>query len=472
MRRPLAVLALSLCAACGTLPTELNLAPFYRHRLADDRSLLELDVAWPLIHYERTPSGGDDLRIRPLWRRVIEGDRTEHQFLWPFGRVVKDSEEIDARLFPLWTWRWRLNGDDLRENEWEAPYPVPIWPFLAGGSEPDADGRPRRYFGFHPIYADLPGYATYDRFRSILFPLYAGTVKGDVTSHNFLFWLIGFGGRAAAPFERWHRALPLYAAYDHPGKRNAYALLWPLLTWGQEKLDTDDPVRRFMLWPLFGYQRSKTGATRGWSVLWPFFQELTAGERYYRLDFLWPLFRYLRNDKEDRPFTQWWLWPFVARTDGRYQQAWSFAWPLIWWRKFQDPDGDMTQLWLLPLWWSIEQQRKDGRSASFWKLWPVMHHARKADGTGDWSVPSPWPWREGNAYGVQESYGFLWTLAQGRRYAPDDRGMSLTGNLFTKRRTGGTLRWSVPFLCSYEGTAQGGTLRLLQCIPIGIGGSQ
>ena len=131
MKAPLPGIALALCASgCGSLPSELNLAPFYRHRLADDRSLLELDVAWPLIHYERTAQGGDDLRIRPFWRRIVEGDRTEHQFLWPFGRVVSDHEEIDARLFPLWTWRWRLNGQDQRESEWEAPYPVPILPFI------------------------------------------------------------------------------------------------------------------------------------------------------------------------------------------------------------------------------------------------------------------------------------------------------------------------------------------------------
>src|SRR5688572_6804388 len=113
-------------ASCGALPLELNLSPFYRHRLAEDRTLLELDVAWPIVHYERTPAGGDDLRLRPLWRRVQEGDRVEHQFLWPFGRVVADAEEVDARLFPLWTHRWRLNAFGQRELEWEAPYPVPI----------------------------------------------------------------------------------------------------------------------------------------------------------------------------------------------------------------------------------------------------------------------------------------------------------------------------------------------------------
>lgn len=475
-RRATATLASAIFAlatgACATLPRELNLSPFYRHRLAEDRSLLELDVAWPIVHYERTPSGGDDVRLRPLWRRLQEGERVEHQFLWPFGRVVSDSEEVNARLFPLWTYRWRLNGFGQRELEWEAPYPLPILPFVAGGLEAYEDGSTARYFGINPIYADLRGFLTYDHYLAILFPLYLGTVKGDRYSHNFLFWLLGFGGRDTAPIERWHRALPLYAAFEQAGVRASYALLWPFFTWGREKLDTDDPVHRFLFWPPFGWQRSQSGRVHGWSVLWPLFQSLTVNERYYRLDLLWPLFRYLRDDNEDRPFYQWWLWPLVSHTDGRYHQAWSFLWPIIWWRWFADIDGDQHQRWVLPFYWHVEGRRKDGKQSRFTKVWPLVHTSSRADGTGDWSVLSPWFWREGNAYGVDEAYGFVWTLAAGRRYAPADQGMHLFANLYTQRTRNGTRYASVPFLFSYEGDDAGGTLRLLQCIPIAWGGAR
>ena len=52
------------------------------------------------------PEGGDDFRIRPLYRRVTEPSKqaVEHQFLWPFGRVRTDPEESFQRLFPLWSW--------------------------------------------------------------------------------------------------------------------------------------------------------------------------------------------------------------------------------------------------------------------------------------------------------------------------------------------------------------------------------
>lgn len=458
--------------SCGALPLELNLSPFYRHRLDTDRSLLELDVAWPLVHYERTPSGGDDLRLRPLWRRVQEGERVEHQFLWPFGHVRRDSEELDVRLFPLFNYRSRLNAFGHREVEWEAPYALPILPFVAGGKEAQADGTTTTYFGVNPIWADLRGYLTYDRYLAVLFPLYLATWRLERVSHNFLFWLIGFGGRTSPPLERWHRFLPFYAFYTYPGVRTAYAIVWPFLTFGREKLDTDDPVTRFMLWPLYGWQGSSSGKVHGWTVLWPFFQSLTAGERYYRLDLFWPLFRYLRDDHEEKWITQWWLWPLVAHTDGRYRQAWSFLWPLIVWRWFHDPGSEGHDRWVLPFYWHVEHALQDGRKSTFTKFWPLVHTDDRADGSGDWSVLSPWPWRQGNAYGVEEAYGFVWTLAGGRRASASDRSMHLFGNLYTERSRGDRRYWSVPFLASYAGDDAGGTLRLLQAIPISIGGSR
>lgn len=465
----LVCLLICLLAAGCAMPHELNLSPVYRHRLDDRGEVLELDVAWPIVHYERTPTGGSDFRIRPLWRRVHEGERTEHQFLWPFGRIIADAEEVDARLFPLWTYRDRTNGFGHRELEWEAPYPIPLFPFFAGGVERGEDGVAQSYFGLYPLYADLRGYLTYDRYRAILFPLYAGTRKGDKFAHTFLFWLAGFGGQERENGLRWHRFLPFYAWLTEPGVRRAGALLWPLLTWGSEKLDTEDPVHRWLLWPLLGRQRSESGSTWGWSFAWPFFQQLVVGERFHRLELPWPIFRYLRDDHPDRPFKQWWLWPFVMRTDSLHHKAWGFLWPLFWWREFQDPDGEQRQLWALPLIWWVARDYKDGTEDRFFKLWPLFHVDSRRDDTGDWSALSPWPWRAGNALGMEEAYGFLWTLAGGRRYARDDRGMHLFGNLYTQRQRGARSYASVPFLFSWEGDAAGGTLRLLQVLPIRFG---
>ena len=90
---------------CALMPRELNLSPLWFHRLDEHGDPLEWDCLWPIFHYEQTPEGGDDFRIRPLYRRVTEPAKqaVEHQFLWPFGRVRTDPEESFQRLFPLWS---------------------------------------------------------------------------------------------------------------------------------------------------------------------------------------------------------------------------------------------------------------------------------------------------------------------------------------------------------------------------------
>ena len=52
---------LALClfvGSCSLLPSEFNLSPIYRHRLDENGDVLEMDVLWPLIHYETLANGG------------------------------------------------------------------------------------------------------------------------------------------------------------------------------------------------------------------------------------------------------------------------------------------------------------------------------------------------------------------------------------------------------------------------------
>ena len=124
-------LAATCLGSCSMLPSEFNLSPLYRHRLDQEGKVLEMDLVWPLIHYETTAAGGSDFRIRPLYRRVTEPDlagfspqpqaetgqsqdsaplsRSEHQFLWPLGRVRSSADETHAQ--------WRLVWRDVSSGQ-------------------------------------------------------------------------------------------------------------------------------------------------------------------------------------------------------------------------------------------------------------------------------------------------------------------------------------------------------------------
>ena len=452
------------------MPGELNFFPLYRHRLDPDGTVLELDTLWPLFHFERRNDGGSDFRIRPFYRRIEEGERndgatpiTEHQFLWPLGRVRSGGPPTSAqlsRLFPLWWYQSHINDKNQLETDWF------VTPLLWGGSSEDGS---EDYLMVLPFYGDAPGWLSYDRFQTILFPLYVHLeYKGD-KSYYFPWLLAGYGHNDEG--RHWHRVLPFYSVDVDKGQFERYTALWPFVHWGVEDLDTDDPVHQTFLFPLYGTQESTSGKSNAWTVLWPFFQKTEIEDEWLRLDLAWPIFRYLSDSNEDDPIHQWWIWPLVSRTVTKDQRAWSFLWPLIWLSQYDDPQGQQNQTWVLPFYWRIHRDRNDGTEDDFIKIWPLLHHQSDHDGSGNWSALSPWPWRASNAYGVEEMYGWIWSLAKGR-WTPDDSSVQIGGHLFSKRERHGRRQMSVPFLFNYEDHAQGegGTFRLFQFIPIPVGG--
>lgn len=471
----LVCLAFVATSACAIMPRELNLTPLWFHRLDENGDVLEWDCIWPVLHYERTPDGGDDFRIRPLYRRVTEPSREdaiEHQFLWPLGRVRIYPEETSARLFPLWSWRSRPNDEGTRDIDWYL-----LFPFVWGGDS--ADDR-EDYFALLPFYGSIPQFLTYDRFRTVLFPLYVGLDKGGHRHHLLLWPFIGFS-TCAENQHSWFRIFPFYGHDVEPGMHARYFAAWPFLAWSTENEDTEfGPVHSVWIWPFFGW---RTGPyTSGWMALWPLLQSTSKENHFFALTVLWPFFRYYWNRAEQN-VTQWWLWPFVSRVHSDDQRTWSFAWPLVWWREYDNPDDYVTERWVLPFYWYLRRDERitslqggPGQHETFVKLWPFVHRASRyaPDGrqiAGDWSVLSPWPWRNGNAYGVQEAYGWLWEIARGVQRAPDDRATDVVGRLYTTRERAGETTASVPFLFNWESDRDGNrTFRLFQFLPIPLGG--
>ena len=460
LRTAACALAVGIGTGCALMPGELNLSPIYRHRLDGDGSVRELDFLWPIFHYRKAEQeGGWEFRIRPLYRYVEEPpaeESTYHEFLWPLGRVHHSRGETLSRLFPLFRYKSRLNEKGQRETDWYAT--LLVW----GGSSEDGT---EDYLAVLPFYADIPDFLTYDRFQTHLFPLHVRLTKGDSTSNQFLWPLIGFGGNESGS-KYWHRVLPFYGVNVDEEKYERYTALWPLFHWGTENLDTDDPVSRFFFFPFIGWQNSVK--VDGWTFLWPFFQKISIAGRSFKLDLLWPIFRYF-YDTQAEDIEQWWVWPFVGHTVTEDQDTWSWLWPLIWWSHYEDPDATQDQHWVLPFYWRVHQDFPDGTEDHLTKLWPLFHTERYPDGGGHYQVLSPWLWRRSYAAGAHELYGWLWTLAEGR-YTADSSNFDLAAHIFTTAKRDDRRQTSVPFLFNYESDRDGSTLRLFQFLPIPLGG--
>lgn len=458
---------LLLLGSCSLMPRELNLTPLWFHRLDEHGELLEADALWPVVHYERHGNGADDFRIRPLYRRVTDPPQqaVEHQFLWPLGRVRTDATETYQRLWPLWSWRDREDENGKRDLDWYA-----IFPLLWGGWHEDGL---ENYFAFLPFYADIPQFVTYDRFQSILFPLYVRVDK-EGHRHTLLLWpFIGFSD-CAEGMHHWFRVFPFYGHDIDEGRHDRRFALWPFFGWGIENEDSAvrEPVRSFWFWPIFGRKWSRE--VSGVSVLWPLFERVEDEGRFTRVNVLWPLFHWYEAPY-DQNLRQWWLWPFLGHAHSDDQDNWSFLWPLIWWRTYDDPEVTTDQEWALPFFWHVRQRFDTEQAEDHLKLWPFAHRTTLRDEhgasiRGEWSVLSPIPWRDGNAYGVEEAYGFLWQVANGRQRAPEDRSIDVLGRAFTKRSRGESTTASMPFLFSYESDSSGAQLRLFHLLPIQVAG--
>lgn len=472
IRNLVAALSLVLTAGCSLMPRELNLTPLWFHRLDAEGELLEWDAAWPLLHYERTPEGGDDFRVRPLYRRVTQpvdelpaDSSVEHQFLWPLGRVQSYPDQTHARVFPLFSYREAIGEAGIPEVDWYA-----LFPLLWGGSGGDDED----YLALLPLYADIPEFLSYRRFRTVLFPLWTSFEKND-RHHQMLLWpFVGWSNGEGG--HSWFRVLPFYAHEIEEGRHERRAVLWPFFNWGQENQDAaSGPVDTFLFWPLVGWRNGPQ--VSGWTALWPFFSGTSKEGHFSVLSLFWPVFRYYWNRAEDN-VTSWWVWPLFSKVDSDDQTGWSALWPLIWWREFVNPEGTNSQQWLLPFWWRVAQDYEDGRKQRYSRLWPLGHYDYEydADGEavrGEWSLLSPLWGRNSMTYGLQEAYGPFWELARGVTRSKDDHAVDLLGRAYTQRDRADGATASVPFLFNYERDRAGArTLRLFQFLPIPLGGGK
>ena len=479
------MLAASLAlSSCALLPSEFNLSPLYRHRLAKNGSVLEMDVLWPIFHYETTTDGGTDFRIRPFYRRVERPDKPgfgekladiehgpvpramqqDHQFLWPLGRVRTFENEIHARLFPLWNYDSRRFIDGREESDWYF-----LFPFIWGGSDKaSADAQRTHYVGIFPLYLDAPGeFLTYDRFTTVLWPLYTRTEKDGRVGHIFLWPFLGYGSKADEDQTYWYRFLPLFNFIARRDKFSRSAILWPILSWGLDNLDTDDPLSSFNIWPLLGWQSSEK--IHAWSFLWPFFRGHKVEGKKSQLDLFWPIFRWVEDDTGGHDLKSWWFWPFISRTHSKIQRSWSVLWPIIWWREYDGADGRQNQEWVVPFYKHVHRGFQDGGEDDYLQIWPLFHTEKKRNGAAEWAFPSPWFYRDGNEEGVGEAYDWLYTIARSRTRRPDDSSFDLAANLYTTRTQGQRTQTSVPFLFSSVSEKGEGTFYLFNFIPIPFG---
>jgi hypothetical protein len=491
----------ALLASCGVLPDEFNISPLYRHRIGPEGQVQEVDVLWPLVHWERNPeTGGSDTRLRPVWRKqtIPARDRVEHQFLAPLGDAYEDPEESKLSLFPFWYYRKHLEMG--QEGAWDIDWNVLY--LLYGGYAADGEN----YLGLLPFYGKLRDFLTYDEFGWFLFPLHVWWRKGTAKSDMYLWPLISWGDDGQEGGAHWFRFLPFYGESIRPGKSASHSLLWPFFHWDYQ-LTRSGRVDGFFFWPFFGW--SLGPRYRLWTWLWPLFRygyeiaEEGAEPRYWQLDAPFPFVRYRWDDTTSREITQQWFFPLFGHTTTTTKDALSVLFPIGWFETWEDATSRHEQTLILPFYYDIISRRKkaqplvsglgegseeDGQASAAGppsgdalyeegrlrrlRFWPLFSKREQHDGSWSWQFLDLWPYDGDYAYGINEAYDWVWVLAEQSGDARGNSRFRSFANLYSSRNFAGRrFQSSVPFLFNYVEDEDGkATLRLLQCIPIRWGG--
>ncbi len=383
----LLLLALLSFASCHSLA----LPPIYEQDVDEGVSMRE---------GEREVTWEEDVAVRPIVdvRHTTKEDRTEVNWLFPFGSYERKGEDKRVRFYPFYLRDQHTDPDGFK-HETSIVFP----PGLVAGTNP-VHGD---FCYLFPFGGNMYGLLGKDEIVGVLFPLYAWTKDRGVETNHILFPLIAWwsGGDEKATQEGW-RFLPFYG---HQEKKTAegtvvfdrHTVLWPFVTWVHEEKNSRNPYDSIfifpfwgktrsdwrdedtVLWPLFRYMHDKQEHYEEWRApfpfffygrqdetpgvaehlrfdIWPFFGVRFRGDSYYRQFVLWPFERYERQETDDYTDQRFWIVPFVytmSRVSKKNPNApeapdWSERktriWPLF--RYHRTKEGDLEVHALCPLW--------------------------------------------------------------------------------------------------------------------------
>lgn len=277
--------------APSTASTRLDLSPLFFFLSAPAGGSSEHEAIGPIFHSYSTPEA-TGWAIRPLLAYTKTPERRHLEFFYPLGAWEKTAEVTRWQLIPFFSGRREF------DQKKEGSYHRSFWPIFWGRTEDGAG-----YGGLFPLYGRFFERYGRDRITFALWPLYSAS-EWDGHRHRSLLWPIF--AKTRGPKENGWRLWPLWGHTRRAGQWERCFLLWPIFLDEKKNLSTENPLHRWMVWPLYIREQGLHGS---------------------RHMFLWPFFHIYRNPVQG--IVQWDLpWPFLGYASGPNYRSWRI-WPLI-----------------------------------------------------------------------------------------------------------------------------------------------
>ncbi len=385
--------------------------------------------------------------------QLSEGVTRSSRHIWPIFSVSKTAGTEEVRsLFPLFRDRIEPNS----RQTWLLPFYHRISYIHSDGSE-DIDGfflpfffwgldpKEGNYFAFAPVGGTIKGILGKDRIDFALFPLWARLQDRDQISTYWLFPLVEI---EEGPLRRGFRFFPFYSRSQgftidgEPREQSSY-ILWPFWHQTQDRLDTDNPVFSWWLWPFYGEIESSNRISR--TIFYPLWTE----DHDSRTETSsWSLFPWTVGMRQGQ-WNRLQFYPIWGIHDRPGLKTGFFLWPLWQWEDQEAAGRTREVRSLFPFWRSIVDDDPERGLQSETLLWPLARW--KTDATGQvtgsalailpfddqdgisWSHSRAWQlfrWRH-----QEERWGLelLWGLLTAESGA-DQGGFSILGGLLSRQR--------------------------------------
>ncbi len=427
--------------------TVFTLWPLLDYRQSPATDYTSVGLLGPLLKYE---SKGDEreFAIRPLLFHARDGSAETNytEFLYPVA--TSRNEPGQSRFSGLTLLDYDFGDPDKQDSEG-----FTLFPLLFFGKDEEKGS----YFALFPVGGKLYGRFGRDEIGFALFPLYGRTLRKGTTVTNIV-W--PFFARISGEGESGWKAWPLYGASSKEGVYRKRFALWPIFFDYHLGLDTDHPLHRRTVFPLYVGDESARGYSN--TYLWPFFSHREDHVRdFEEWDFPWPLFRITRGSgKEVNRFL-----PFYADDRlGELRKRW-YLWPLY---KIEEAQTETyvrrrdRVLWFLFSRMEETYPQEEVLRRRRTSLWPLFTYEVEG-GVRRFSTLSLLEPFFPESEGVAWNWSPLWRLYHRKTDGSGNEAVSLLWNLYWKERRGDDLAVELFPLFAYtrEGE-EGQDFRLLK----------
>ncbi len=344
-------------------PFSINFWPIFQYLSDPIEGSIEFQGLGPVLYWKKD-SQQLQFGIRPLtyWTEDEEDSLRRLEYFYPLGKFQIKGDEKKGYLFPLSLYREEVF---YGERRWDFQF----FPFFMGETEKGKD-----YFGLFPIYGFLYDRYGKDEIRFLLWPLYAKSSAEKVHTTNLIWPFLSFTeGERKGGFRFW----PFYGYKEEFGVSRSEFFLWPFYVNQTKGMDTDDPVRDWILfpfyaskeskrfksetflWPFFSYAKDRGTGFEQWDFPWPFFQTLK-GEDLYGIK-IFPLYGF-KEKKEDwkRIFI---LYPLYQLEEDRVGEKYERTHRILLVSRIRMGEGE-----------------RDLKGENFFRIWPLFNYERDETG--------------------------------------------------------------------------------------------